>query len=103
MEGEPLGLAGDRLAGQQRQDHLERFFHPRPQLGRLDAVHPGVGRQLAGADPEHRPALGQVVEQDDPLGDLEGVVVGQRDDAGAEPDLLGARRAVGQDQTPARR
>src|SRR5207247_951314 len=44
----------------------------------------------AGADAEHGATVGQVVDEDDAVGDVEGVVVGDADDAGAEPDALGA-------------
>ena len=41
-----------------------------------------------GPDPDHQAAPGQVVEQDQPVGQHEGVVVGQRRHAGAQADVL---------------
>ena len=48
-----------------------------------DAEQPGPGA-------EHDPAARHVVELDDAVGDHHRVMVGQRDDAGAEADVLGA-------------
>src|ERR1700741_2997981 len=47
-------------------------------------------RQQAGPSAEHDPAAGLVVELYDAVRDHQGVVVRQRDDACAEPDVLGA-------------
>ena len=63
----------------------------------LDAQHAGVARERAGADAEHRAAAGQVVEQDDAVGDVERVVVGEADDAGAEADALRALAGGGEE------
>ena len=60
--------------------------------GHVDAHHEGVRRQRAGADAEHHPAAGEVVEQHHAVGQHQGVVVGQRAHAGAELDVL---RALG--------
>ena len=92
---EPVRLHGDRLAGQQLQDGLERLLHHVALLGRVDAHHEGVGGQGARADAEHDAAPGQVVEQHHAVGQHERVVVGQRRDAGAEADVLGALRGGG--------
>ena len=92
---EPVGLHGDRLAGQQEQDRLERLLHHVALLGRVDAHHEGVRGQRAGPDADHDAAPGQVVEQHHAVGQHEGVVVGQRRDAGAEADVLGALRGGG--------
>jgi len=46
--------------------------------------------QRSGADAKHRPAAGHVVELHHAVGQHERVVVGQRDDTGAEPDVAGA-------------
>jgi hypothetical protein len=43
-----------------------------------------------------RPPVGHVVEPHHALGDVEGMVVGQRDDARAEADALGALAGRGQ-------
>src|SRR3546814_3926474 len=57
---------------------------------RIDAHDVSVGGQGAGARAEDDPAAGEVVEQADAVGQQPRVVVGQRDHAGAELDVLGA-------------
>ena len=64
---------------------------------RIDAERVGVGRQRAGAGAEDRAAAGHVVELHHALRDVEGMVVGQRDHAGAELDALGALAGGGQE------
>ena len=88
---EPVGLPGDRLvAAEQGEDRLERLLHHPALVDRVDAHDVGVGRQRAGSGAEDDPAAGEVVEQHQPVGHQPRVVVGQRDDAGAELDVLGA-------------
>ena len=94
-ELEPVRLHGDRLAGQQEEDGLERLLHHVALVGGVDAHHEGVGGQGARADAEHDAAACQVVEQHHAVGQHERVVVGQRRDAGAEADVLGALRRGG--------
>ena len=88
LQGEPAAFVGDGLAAQQPQDHAEPLVEPLALRGRLDPEHARVGLQRAGARAEHHPAAGHVVELHDPLGDHERMVVGNRDHAGAEPDVL---------------
>src|SRR3546814_17092653 len=57
---------------------------------RIDAHDVSVCGQGAGARAEDDPAAGEVVEQADAVGQQPRVVVGQRDHAGAELDVLGA-------------
>ena len=52
----------------------------------------------AGAEPEHRAPARLVVELHDAVGHHEGMVVGQRDHAGAEPDVAGALGGGGDEQ-----
>ena len=77
------------------EDRLERLLHHVALLGGVDAHHEGVGGQRARADAEHHAAAGQVVEQHHAVGQHEGVVVGQRRDAGTEADVPGALRRGG--------
>ncbi len=58
--------------------------------GRVDAHHEGVRGQGARPHAEHDAAAGEVVEQDDAVGQDEGLVVGQGGDARPEPDVRGA-------------
>ena len=88
---EPLALVAEALlAAEQPDDHAERFVLAVALDHRVDAERVRVGRQRARAGAEHRPAAGHVVELHDALGDVERVVVRQRDDAGAEHDAVGA-------------
>ena len=86
----PVGLLGDDLAAEQAQDHVQRLGHAVALGLRVDAQHHRVGRQQARPGAEHDPAARHVVELDDAVGDHHRVMVGQRDDAGAEADVLGA-------------
>ena len=95
---EPVGLHRHHLAAQQRDDHVERLGHHVALSARVDAEHHRVRRQQAGPDAEHRAPARQMVELRHAVGDHQRLVVGQRDDAGAEPDVLGARRDVGDEQ-----
>ena len=56
----------------------------------IDADLQRVMDEGAGADAEHRPAARHMVELHHAVGQHERVVVGQRDDPGAEPDVAGA-------------
>ena len=57
-----------------------------------------VGRQQPRPDAEHDAAARHVIELDDAVRDHQRVVIGQRDDAGAEPDALGALGRGGDEQ-----
>ena len=76
----------------------QRLAHHVALPARIDAEHHRVGRQQARADAEHRAAARQVIELRHAIGHHQRLVVGQRDDAGAETDVLGARRDVGDEQ-----
>ena len=90
---EPVGLPRDRLvAAQQGEDRLERLLHHPALVDRVDAHDVGVGGQRARAGAEDQPAAGEVVEQHQAVGDQPRVVVGERDDAGAELDVLACAR-----------
>jgi len=94
---EPVGLFGDRLAAKQPGDDVERLVHHLALVRRVDADLQRVVHQRARTDPEHRPAAGHVVELDDAVGDHHRVVVGQRGDTGAEPDVPGALAGGGEE------
>ena len=87
---EPVGLAGDGFAFEQRDDDVERLVHHLPLVARIDADLQRVMDERARADPEHRPAAGHVVELDHAVGQHERIVVRQGDDAGAKADVAGA-------------
>ena len=83
---EPIGLLGHPLALQQADDHVEAFVHLAARVGDVDAEHVRVGGQRARPDAHDVAAAAEVVEQDRPLGYLEGVVVRDRDDPAPELD-----------------
>ncbi len=88
----PFRLLGNGLARHQAQDHVDAFDHAVALLGRIDAEHHCIRRQQPRAEAEHATAHGHMVELDDPVRRHQRVVIGERDDAGAEPD---APRALG--------
>jgi len=102
LELEPFGLGGDGLALEETQDHFEPFDHAVALLGDLDAEHMRVGRKEAGADAEHDAAARLVIELDDAVRSHQRVVIGQRDDARAELDALGALGGGGDEEFGAR-
>ena len=63
----------------------------------IDPEHQRVGDVATRTDAEVDPAAGQVIEQDDAIRDHQGMVVGQADRAGAEPDVAGALGGDGQE------
>ena len=63
---------------------------------RIDAERVRVGGERARSGAEDGAAAGHVVELHHALRDVEGMVIGQRDHAGAEPDALGALAGGGQ-------
>ena len=95
---EPVGLVGDDFAVEQPHDDAERFRHAVALLVRIDAEHHGVGHEQAGAEAEHGASAGLVVELHHAVGDHQRMMIGQRDHAGAEPDMLGALGGGGDEQ-----
>ena len=67
-------------------------MHARPLPVGGDAEHVRVGRELSRSAPEHGAPAGEVVEQHEAVREQERVVVRQRVDATAEPDVLGPLR-----------
>ena len=75
------------LAREQTTDHADRFVLTVALHHRFDSQGAGVAGQCARAAAEHRTAPGHVIELHHPLGDVERVVIGERDDPGAETDV----------------
>ena len=94
----PVGLLRDDLAVEEAGDDVDRIGHAVALRVGVDAEHHRVGRQEARAEAEHRPPARLVVELDDAVGDHEGMMIGQRDDAGAEPDVAGALGGGGDEE-----
>ena len=89
LERPEIAVMADRIGGfQQPDDHLERLGHHRVELGIGQLEQPLVGDQVARPDAQDRPALGQVVEKRDTLGDMERVVEGQAHHRGTELDPM---------------
>ena len=103
LRGEMVNRKTDWFNLTQAQLQLRPYTQPTMELAVASARSPS-GSLLAGidadlqrvmderpwADPEHGPAAGHVVELDHAVGKHERVVVGQRDDPGAEADVAGA-------------
>jgi hypothetical protein len=85
-----VSLLGDDLAGEQAGDNVDRVGHTVALSVGIDAEHHCIRRQETGSKAEHRPTAGLVVELDNAVRHHQGMVVGQRDDPGAEPDMPGA-------------
>ena len=94
----PVGLLGDDLAGQKARDDVDRVRHAVALGLGIDAEHHRIRWQEAWPKAEHRPAARLVVELNDAVGHHQGMVVGQRDDPGAEPDVPGALGRGGDEQ-----
>jgi hypothetical protein len=91
-------LLGHPLAGEEPFDHADGLVLAIALNHRVDAEHVGVRGQGAWARAEDHPAARHVVELHHALGDVERVVVGQGNDAGAEPYALRALGDRGQEQ-----
>ena len=81
---------GDTLPREESLQDADRFVLAVAQKHVVYAEGPRVGGQGARAGAEDHAPEGHVVELHDALCDVEGVVVGQRNDARAQPDALGA-------------
>lgn len=97
-QGVPFAGLGHDLPAEEAQYDVERLQHPVALSGRIDAQHHGVRGQQPGTGAEHHPAAGHVVQLDDAVRDHQRVVVGQRDDAGAEAQVLGGGGRVGDEE-----
>ena len=95
LQREPVGLHRDGLAAQQRHDRVERLVHARALRVGGDAEHVRVGRELARTAAEHGAATREVVEQHEPVGEHQRVVVRERVHAAAEAEVLRARGGRG--------
>ena len=109
VHGEPVALGRDAFAPKQPADDRDRLVLAVALGHRIDAERMRVGSQRSGAGAEDGAAARHMVELHHALGDIVGVVIGQRDHAGAEADALGAFAGGGQehfrrgDRLPARR
>ena len=88
---------GDAFAGEEALDHADSLVLAVALHHGVDAEHEGVGGERAGARAEDHPTAGHVIQLHDALGDIEGVVIGQRDHPGAQPDAVGALAGRGQE------
>ena len=86
-----------RSPREQPADDADRLVLAVALHHRVDAERVRVRGQRARPGAEDRPAAGHVVELHHALGDVERVVIGQRDDAGAELDALGALARRGEE------
>ena len=95
MQVEPVGLLGHHAALHQLHDDVERLVELAPLVLGLEPHLDRIVDERARPDAEHGAAARHVVELHQPPGDGERVVIGQRDDAGAEADVAGALRGGG--------
>jgi hypothetical protein len=79
-------------------DHAQRFVLPVALHHRIDAEQVGIRWQGTWARSEDDAAAGHVVELDDALCHVEGVVIRQRHHAGAEPDAMRALAGCGEEE-----
>ena len=94
---EPVALGGHPLALEQPPDDADRLVLAVALGHRVDPERVRVRRERPRARAEDRSPAGHPVELDHALGDIERVVVGQRDDAGGELDALRALARRGQE------
>ena len=85
-----LALKGELLGGPGLEDDIEVFLETAPALGVGREEGVVVLREGAAADAEVEPALADVVEGGDFLGDADGIAEGQQEHAEADADALGA-------------
>jgi len=92
VELEVLAAMGPRAIGRPRlEHHLEALVEPLVGLFHRNAESGELVVPVALADAEVDPAAGEQVYGGDLLGQQHGVVPGQRNHRGAEPQRLGAR------------
>ena len=96
-----LALVGPgRVLGPHLQDDLQRLArHVAVLAGHaVDVEHRPVARQARCRDAEIQPALGEVIEHRDAVGEFGRVVIGQQEAAGAETDVLGLQKRLREQQ-----
>ncbi len=76
------------LALQQTDDDAKRLVLPVAEQYGVDAECPGISRQGARAGAEDHPTVGQVIELHHALGNIEWMMIGQRNHTGTQPDAL---------------
>jgi len=86
----------DAVFAPQPEDEVERLIEAFAGLADIDAEAGELPRLVAAPDTEIDPASRQHVELRDLLGHQNGVVQGQNDDAGPQPQLFRPRRQEGQ-------
>ncbi len=88
LQREPVALRGDPLAVEKPPDDADRLVLAVTLHHRVDPERVRVRGERAGTGAEDRPAAGHPVELHHTLRDVEGVVIGQRDDPSGELDAL---------------
>src|SRR5882724_1630815 len=87
-----LAVVAERLAFPGLPDDLERLAEPRLTLPVCDAVAIVRARDAAAADPELEPALADVIQRRDLLGDAQRVVEREHGDGRSHPEAPGPGR-----------
>ncbi|ODN66256.1 hypothetical protein A6302_04454 [Methylobrevis pamukkalensis] len=92
-----LALEAGAALGQRLFHHPPVFDEDLGLLRHVGVVALELVGLVAGADADHRPSAGQLVEQRDLLGNPHRVIERQHDHAGAKPDAAGDAGHVGGD------
>ena len=92
---EVLAPVGHPAGRQALLDDVPDLEHALDLVVEVEAEALELVALIARAQADHRPALAQVVQEGDLLGEANRVVERRHDDRGAEPDALGDRREVG--------
>src|SRR5690349_2065456 len=82
--------ANAAFLSKQALDNLDSLNHALALRGGLDTKHVRIAGQCAGAAAEHHTAVGQVVEQSEAVGDIEGMMIRNAHYARTEHNPLGA-------------
>ena len=96
-----FALVGQRpVLGPHLQDDVQRLArHVAVLAGHaVDIEHRPVARQAGRGDAEIQPAVGEMVEHRDAIGEFGRVVIRQQEPAGAEADVLGLQERLRQQQ-----
>ena len=83
---------------EQLLDDVQRLVHARRAFVLVELEEAAIADQTSATEAVDQPPMSQVVEEGQPLGDHERVVVGQVDGAGAETDAVRQRRGLGDEQ-----
>ena len=92
-QGEPITLVGETLVTiEQPTDHAHGFILPVPQQHRINPQGIRIRRKCTRSGTKNGATSGLMIQLHHTLGDMEGMVVRQRNNTGTQPNPL---RALG--------